>query len=143
MAINKPYLLFLGDAPDQLAAKTADGVAHWRRTDCVGQLRLSGCRADLGLPDLTVTQAVSQGARTLIVGVANRGGRFSDCWIRELQLALETGLDIASGLHHRLTDIPELADMATRLGRRLFDVRPIRLGSLRSPAERNAPEKGC
>lgn len=37
MVINKPYLLFLGDASDQLAAKTAEGVAYWRRNDCVGQ----------------------------------------------------------------------------------------------------------
>jgi len=37
MVINKPYLLFLGDASDQLAAKTAEGVAYWRRSDCVGK----------------------------------------------------------------------------------------------------------
>ncbi|MEX0759388.1 MAG: DUF1611 domain-containing protein, partial [Tistlia sp.] len=40
MAIQHPYLMFLGDAPDQLAAKTAAGVAHWRPEWCVGQLRL-------------------------------------------------------------------------------------------------------
>ena len=28
--IRTPYLLFLGDAPDQLAAKVAQGVADWR-----------------------------------------------------------------------------------------------------------------
>ena len=123
MTINKPYLLFLGDAPDQLAAKTAVGIAHWRRSDCVGQLRLVGCNADAGLPDLTVTQAAEQGAKTLIVGVANRGGRFSDKWIRDLRLALESGMDIANGLHNRLTDIPELVDVAEQKGRRLIDVR--------------------
>ena len=121
--INKPYLLFLGDAPDQLAAKTAAGIAHWRRADCLGQLRLPGCNADLLLPDLTVAEAVAKGARTLIVGVANRGGRFSQSWIRELHLALEVGMDIASGLHNRLSDIPGLADLAVRTGRQLFDVR--------------------
>jgi len=123
MGIDKPYLLFLGDAPDQLAAKTAAGVAHWCRAECVGQLRLPGCRADLGLPDLTVDEAAAQGARTLIIGIANRGGRLSDRWILELRRALERGLDIASGLHKRLTDIPELVDVATREGRRLIDVR--------------------
>jgi uncharacterized NAD-dependent epimerase/dehydratase family protein len=123
MVIDKPYLLFLGDAPDQLAAKTAAGVAHWRPSDCVGQLRLPGCNADLGLPDLTVAEAAAQGARTLIVGVANRGGRFSESWRRELRLALEVGMDIASGLHNRLVDMPELVHIAKRLGRRLIDVR--------------------
>ena len=30
MSIEHPYLLFLGDAADQLAAKTAGGIADWR-----------------------------------------------------------------------------------------------------------------
>jgi len=123
MIIHKPYLLFLGDAPDPLAAKTAAGVAHWRPADCVGQLRLEGCNADLGLPDLSIAQAVKRGAKTLIVGVANRGGHFSAAWAGQLVLALESGLDIASGLHERLADIPGLAELAGRLGRKLFDVR--------------------
>lgn len=123
MLIEKPYLLFLGDAPDQLAAKTADGVAYWRPGDCVGQLRLADCRADVGLPDSTVEEAAEQGARTLIIGVANRGGRLSESWIRELLPALEAGMDIANGLHQRLGAIPELAEMAAMLGRRLIDVR--------------------
>jgi len=123
MTIHKPYLLFLGDAPDQLAAKTADGVAHWRPADCIGQLRLEGCRADLGLADLSIPQAVEQGAKTLIVGVANRGGHFSPIWVDLLKQALAHGLDIASGLHERLTDIPGLADLAEKVGRSLFDVR--------------------
>ena len=63
MAIRTPYLMFIGDAPDQLAAKTADGVAFWRREVCLGQFRLPGCKADLGLPDMTVEQAA--GARDL------------------------------------------------------------------------------
>jgi uncharacterized NAD-dependent epimerase/dehydratase family protein len=121
--LHKPYLLFLGDAPDQLAAKTAAGVAYWRPDDCLGQLRLAGCRADLGLPDLDIDSAVARGARTLIVGVANRGGRFSSLWIETLGQALSAGLDIASGLHNRLMAVPELVELARRHGRRLIDVR--------------------
>jgi len=123
MSIAKPYLLFLGDAPDQLAAKTADGVAHWRPGECVGQLRLEGCQADLGLPDLSISQAAERGAKTLLIGVANRGGHFSANWITHITQALQQGLDVASGLHERLADIPELAVLAERLGRKLFDVR--------------------
>ena len=41
--MEKPYLLFLGDAADQLAAKTATGIADWRPEWCVGQFRLPGC----------------------------------------------------------------------------------------------------
>ena len=38
--VGGAYLLFLGDAGDQLAAKTAQGIAHWRPEWCLGQLRL-------------------------------------------------------------------------------------------------------
>lgn len=123
MSIAHPYLLFLGDAPDQLAAKTADGVARWRRAWCLGQLRLPGCQADVGLPDLTLEEAAARGARTLVIGVANRGGRISAAWQETLLRALELGMDIASGLHQRLSDLPVVRRRAEELGRRLFDVR--------------------
>jgi uncharacterized NAD-dependent epimerase/dehydratase family protein len=78
MQIERPYLLFLGDAHDQLAAKTAQGVVDWRPDWCVGQLRLEGCRADVGLDDVTIAEAVARGARTLVVGVVNAGGVMAD-----------------------------------------------------------------
>jgi len=121
--LRTPYLLFLGDAPDQLAAKTAAGVAHWRPDWCVGQFRLPGCKADLGLPDLSIEDAAAKGAKTLIVGVANRGGVVGEEWVPMLARALELGMDIASGLHQRLAEIPALRHAAERHGRLLADVR--------------------
>lgn len=123
MQIAQPYLLFLGDAADQLAAKTAQGIAYWRPEWCAGQLRLPGCKADLGLPELSVAEAAAAGVRTVIVGVANRGGIFSERWIPCLLEALERGMDLANGLHQRLVEQPALREAAARLGRRLFDVR--------------------
>ncbi|MDA0334914.1 MAG: DUF1611 domain-containing protein [bacterium] len=123
MEIQHPYVLFLGDAADHLAAKTADGVARWRPDWCVGQLRLPGCRADTGLPDVELKTAYRDGARTLLVGVANRGGIISEEWLATLLQALDGGYDIACGLHNRLNHIPRLAERAAALGRRLFDVR--------------------
>ena len=123
MQLHHPYLLFLGDAPDQLAAKTAQGIAQWRPDWCLGQLRLAGCKADLGLPELTLQRAVAEGARTLIVGVANRGGVINEIWLPTLLEALDRGMDLASGLHRKLADVPALADRARMLGRSLFDVR--------------------
>jgi uncharacterized NAD-dependent epimerase/dehydratase family protein len=123
MAIQHPYLLFLGDAPDQLAAKTAQGVAHWRPEWCVGQLRLDGCKADLGLTDMTLEEGKAAGAKTLIVGVANRGGVFSEKWISLLEQALLLGYDLAAGLHNRLVDVAVLKAAAAQHGRQLFDVR--------------------
>jgi uncharacterized NAD-dependent epimerase/dehydratase family protein len=123
MKLRTPYLLFLGDAHDQLAAKTAAGVAYWRPDWCLGQIRLPGCKADLGLRDLTIAEAAAAGAKTLIVGVANRGGVFADSWISTMIEALERGMDLASGLHKRLADVPRLKEMAQRLGRQIHDVR--------------------
>ena len=123
MAIAHPYLMFLGEAPDQLAAKTAQGIVHWRRDWCVGQLRLPGCQADLKIPDMTLEQAKAAGVPTVIVGVANRGGKVSGSWTDTLVKALELGMDLASGLHRRLSEIAPVRDAAARLGRKLFDVR--------------------
>lgn len=123
MKIETPYLLFLGDAPDQLAAKTAQGIVDWRRDWCIGQLRLEGCGADTGLDDVSIEEAVARGARTMIVGVVNAGGVMPDHWIRTIVEAMEAGLDIATGLHRRLGSVPEIAAAAERLGRRLHDVR--------------------
>ena len=121
--LKTPYLLFLGDAPDQLAAKVAQGIKDWRPEFCIGQLRLPGCKADLGLPEMTVEQARISGAKTMVVGAANRGGVISPTWRSTLVAAAEAGMDIASGLHNRLTALPELVEAAQRAGTALFDVR--------------------
>ena len=123
MRLKPPYLMFLGDAPDQLAAKTAQGVVDWRPDICMAQLRLDGCKADLGLTDMTLEEAADKGAKTLILGVANRGGKISTEWIAILVRAIELGFDLASGLHNKLTDIPAIVDAAKMHSRQLFDVR--------------------
>lgn len=121
--IQTPYLLFLGDAPDMLAAKVAIGIRDWRPDASVGQLRMEGCNADLGLKDLTIDEAVAAGAKTLVIGVANRGGVISAAWKSILLEALDKGMDIASGLHNLLHDEPDLVASAEKNDRQLFDVR--------------------
>lgn len=123
MQIERPYALFLGDAPDQLAAKTAGGIATWRPEWCVGQIRLAGCKADLGLADMSIAEAAAKGAKTLIVGVANRGGVIGGAWLKTILDAMDLGMDVASGLHQRLVDVPEIKARADALGRKLWDVR--------------------
>ncbi len=121
--LKTPYLLFLGDAPDQLAAKVAQGIKDWRPEFSLGQLKLPGCKADMGLPDMTIAEARAAGAQTLVVGAANRGGVISDAWITTLVEAIEAGMDIASGLHNLLRDRKELVDAAEKAGVTLYDVR--------------------
>jgi len=123
MALRHPYLLFLGDAPDPLSAKVAQGICDWRPGASVGQLRIEGCKADMGLPDMTVAEAREAGAETLVIGVANRGGMISDAWQSMLIEAIEAGMDLAAGLHTLLRDQRMLADAARANGVTLHDVR--------------------
>jgi uncharacterized NAD-dependent epimerase/dehydratase family protein len=73
-----------------------------------------------------------------VIGVANSGGIIYDSWVPPLVEALEAGLDIVSGMHRKLVDVPQLKTAAARLGRRLIDVRtpppniPIATGHKRS-----------
>jgi uncharacterized NAD-dependent epimerase/dehydratase family protein len=123
MNVAKPYLLFLGDVPDQLAAKMADGVVDWRPEWCLAQLRLPGCRADCAIPDMTIAQAAEAGARTMVVGVVNAGGVLPEHWVAVIVEALDAGLDVATGLHKRLGSVPAIAEAAARNGRKLHDLR--------------------
>ena len=136
--IKTPYLLFLGDAPDQLAAKVAIGIKDWRPENAVAQFRMAGCGADLGIQDMTLAEAKAAGAKTLVIGVANRGGIISDAWKAVLKDALAMGYDLASGLHNLLRDEGDLVAAATANTCALHDVRvpsvhyPIANGKKRS-----------
>lgn len=136
--IQTPYLLFLGDAPDHLAAKVAQGITDWRPENAVGQFRLPGCGADMGLTDMTLEEGRAAGAQTLVIGVANRGGIISDEWKVVLVKALQLGYDLAAGLHNLLRDTDELQAASKVNGGTLHDVRvptiayPIANGKKRS-----------
>jgi len=112
MNIETPYLLFLGDAKELLSLKVAKGVVDWRLEQCVGELGLPDCSVTLGLDVLSLNEAKKRGARTLVVGMNNAGGTIAPQWIPKIVAALRSGYDVASGLHERLADIPEIADEA-------------------------------
>ena len=116
-------LLFLGDEVETGYAKTAYGLRDWAGDRCVGELTLPGASVTTGLPTLSVTQAYGQGARALAIGVATRGGMIPANWMPTLLSALEAGLDLISGMHVRLSSLPELVAAAHRLDRQLIDVR--------------------
>ena len=121
--LEAPYLLFLGSENSATYAKTAAGLAQWRPERCMGQTRLEGGTIDLGLPEHSVSSAAKSGAKTLIIGTAVVGGAIPDSWLDALCEALEAGLDIAAGVHTRLSSIPRLVETARRTGRSLIDVR--------------------
>ena len=129
---SPPYLLYLGNAPDDLAAKTARGLAHWRPSWCLGQYRGEHCKTSLGLPDLDFAQARAAGANTLVLGVANAGGVMDAQIVRDVVAALDAGMHVASGLHERLGSHPPIVEAARRNGLSLFDAReppPLGVGN--------------
>lgn len=121
--ITSPYLLYLGSSDDEAGIKTSRGLAVFRNGDCVGEFRHDDCRLTLNLTRMDFKEAVAAGARTLVLGIANAGGRLDKTLARDAIDALEAGLDFASGLHQRLRDMPRIAAAAARLSRNLHDVR--------------------
>jgi len=121
--LKTPYLLFMGDVPDDHHAKTGHGIAYWSPEKCVGQMRLAGCPVDAGLPELDVDAAVAAGVGTAIIGVASTGGVLAESWIPSLAALARAGIDIAGGTHEKLRDNEELKAAALQGGAELIDVR--------------------
>lgn len=122
-SLRAPYLLFLADAIGAAFAKTAFGVRDWAPERCRGQLRLPGCRVDLGLPDMTPEVAAAAGIRSLLLGTAIAGGDIPEAWHAVLYAAARAGMDIISGTHVRLASVPNLESIARAGGGQLIDVR--------------------
>ena len=138
LLLPQPYLLFLGDTTETGFAKTAFGLRDWARDKCIGEYACAGATVTTGLPRLEFDEARARGARSIVIGVANSGGVIADTWLKPLVEALEAGLDIVSGMHARLSDVPILDATAKRLDRRLIDIRrppetlPVGTGRKRS-----------
>lgn len=121
--LPQPYLLFLGDIESAPYAKTAFGLRDWASDCCVAEYVLGDVAVTTGLPRLSPGEAYERGARSLVIGVAAIGGGIAPSWLPAFKRALEAGLDIVSGMHTRLEEIPSLHETAVRLGRRLINVR--------------------
>jgi uncharacterized NAD-dependent epimerase/dehydratase family protein len=118
-----PYLLYLGNAADDLAIKTARGLAYWRPDWCIGQYRNDGCKPTLGLRDLGFVEAKAAGADTMVIGTANAGGVMDPQIVADAIAALDAGLNVVAGLHEKLRQNADIVAAAKRNGRVLFDAR--------------------
>lgn len=123
ITLRAPYLILIGDNEDPTYAKTGFGIVHWSRERVAGQLRFEGGPTDLGVPDMTVRQAVQAGVRTLVIGVAPIGGVVPESWWNVIVEAATAGLDVACGLHLKLEDFSEVRKAAEKSGARLINVR--------------------
>lgn len=136
--IKSPYLIFTGEATSETYAKTGLGLVEWRRELCLGQIKLENGSIDLGLPFLSIEQAIKTGARSLVIGTASVGGAIPNEWLDTLEHAAALGLDIVGGVHTRLNSVKRLTAAAAKSGASLVDVRvapdnlPVGTGKRRS-----------
>lgn len=121
--LKAPYLILIGDLDDPTYAKTGFGMVDWRPDLVAGQLRFDGCPIDLGVPDMSVAEAVVAGVKSLLIGVAPIGGVVPDSWWAYIEEAARAGMDIICGLHFKLADFPAVVAAAKASGARLIDVR--------------------
>ena len=121
--IPGPFLLYLGHSDDHVGIKTSRGLAIFRPDDCVGEWRHDDCPLTLDLPRMDAAAGAAAGARTLVLGIANAGGRMDASLVEDALVAIGHGMNVAAGLHQRLRDEPRLARAAADAGVQLFDVR--------------------
>lgn len=117
-------------------AKTAVGVIRYSQDTVVAVIDSTHAGQDAGVvlgdPNgpgkgipvvASVADTLVYTPDTLLIGIAPIGGRLPDAWRGEVVGAIAAGLDIVSGLHHFLSDDPELAALAHEHGITIWDVR--------------------
>ncbi len=121
MNIPTPYLVFIGDAADYKQAKVAFGVSEWRPELCTGQISLTGCKVDLGLPDQSIDQAVASGAKTFLIGISPYSTTLPKEYEDIIHSAINSGLHIANPLHGSLPQ--SIIDHAADKGVEIYNFR--------------------
>ena len=115
-------------------AKTAIGVIRYGRDEVVAILDSSiagrnvsewmGPRFDIPAV-ATLDEAIAMGAQALLIGIAPTGGKLPPEWRPLILQALDSGLDVLSGLHTFLADDPAFAAAARGTGAEIVDYRRV------------------
>ncbi len=71
----------------------------------------------------TLEEGLAYKPNALLIGIAPAGGQLPEAWIQLLARAIENGLEIWSGLHTFVSDIPQLAALAEKHGVKIHDLR--------------------
>jgi uncharacterized NAD-dependent epimerase/dehydratase family protein len=71
----------------------------------------------------TLDDGLARSPNALLIGIAPPGGQIPAEWVQLVRRAIENKLEIWSGLHSFLGDIPELADAARKHDVTIHDVR--------------------
>jgi uncharacterized NAD-dependent epimerase/dehydratase family protein len=92
-----------------------------------------------GIPIVaTLDEGLKLKPNALLIGIAPAGGQIPQEWVRLVEHAIEHKLEVWSGLHSFLSDIPQLAAAAKKHGVTIHDLRrppaklPVSNGRVRS-----------
>ena len=128
-----PRYLILADGNfGPQTSKTANACIRYTPDHVVGVLDASkaGTTAQqvLGFGgDIPVVATIDEGLAlkpsALLIGIAPAGGQLPAEWVRLIGRAIEHGLDVWSGLHSFVSDIPELAALAKKHKVTIHDLR--------------------
>ncbi|MDI6807850.1 MAG: DUF1611 domain-containing protein [Candidatus Eisenbacteria bacterium] len=117
-----------------LESKTAACVIRYREKDVACVIDSSRAGQDAGdvlgfgkgIPVVSsIEDAIKFGPRSLLIGIAPKGGRLPDVFRVIVRKAMLAGLSIVSGLHTFLAEDDELVEIAGKTGVRLFDIRKV------------------
>ena len=126
------YLILADGAFGPQTSKTANACIRYRPERVVGVVDASHAgdtaQSVLGFGgDIPVVATLDDGLRlqptAILIGIAPAGGQLPAEWVALLARAIEHGLDIWSGLHQFVGDIPQLASLATKHGVVIRDLR--------------------
>lgn len=128
----KRMLILTEGYTGRYTSKAAAGIIRYRRNDVLAIIDSQHAGEDpeplLGVgKGLPIVPDVQSGLKlspaTLVIGIAPIGGELPPEWRTAVIKALDSGLDVLSGLHVFLNDDAEISTAARRNGRAIFDVR--------------------
>ena len=144
------YLIYAEGALGILSSKTATSAIRYlpERVAAVIDSTQAGRTVQevLGFGgDIPVVASLEEGRTAgrleptaLLVGIAPRGGRLPPGALETIVRAAASGLDIVSGLHQYLADVPEIREAARASGAEIVDLRrppadlPVSIGQARN-----------
>ena len=132
MTSNLRYLVLADGSFGPQTSKTANACIRYTPERVVGVIDASraGQTAEqvIGFGgDIPVVATLDEGLalkpNALLIGIAPAGGKLPPDWIALLSRAIEHRLEIWSGLHSFVGDVPELAALAKKHGVAIHDLR--------------------
>jgi uncharacterized NAD-dependent epimerase/dehydratase family protein len=114
-----------GHSHDPHHGKTMRGIIRYGPDPVVAILDSARAGEEYeGIPIVgTVDDALRYEPTVAVVGVAPTGGRFPPAWRDVLKACIASGLDVESGLHERISEDAELAELAAHHDVVLRDLR--------------------